>query len=137
MRKCAVVSLLFVLAACGDSSTEPEPIWGTYTLQTMAEQPLPYVIYQVGADKFEITAGDMRLDSDMTFSNTNTLRTTEIGVVTTRTITYSGTFTVNDSFLTFTCSCYGSPFFGSLGGKTVTIIRDWFGEGIMWVFGKP
>ena len=66
-----------------------------------------------------------------------TLRTTEIGVVTTRTITYSGTFTVNGSFLTFTCSCYGSPFFGSLGGKTVTIIRDWFGEGIMWVFGKP
>ncbi|MFG1691135.1 lipocalin family protein [Gemmatimonadota bacterium] len=127
-----VLALVAVLTACGGSSTEPEPIWGTYNLTTIAGQPLPYVLIQVGADMLEVTAGHMRLNSDHTFSTALTLRLTEDGVEDTETGTNSGTFTVSGSSLTFTDSD-GETFTGSLTDKTLTLIED----GDAFVFVKP
>ena len=133
MRKRAVVSLLFVLTACL-SSTEPESIYGTYDLQTIAGQPLPYVLFQSGADKMELTAGHQRLNSDMTYSSSATLRVTESGAVEIWPGTTAGTYTVNGSSLTFTPSDHDlEPYTGSLFDKTLTIIE----EGLAFVFVKP
>ena len=136
MRSSAALAFLLalVLAACG-SSTEPEPIWGIYNLQTVAGQPLPYVIYQEGADKFEITAGHWRLNSDMTCHQDLTFRVTEDGVVTIETDTgYWTLFTVSGSSLTFTSSGPGGfTLTGSLVGKTLTLIE----EGVVFVYVKP
>ena len=133
MRKLAVVSLVLVLAACG-LFTEPGSIWGTYNLPTIAGQPLPFVISQDGADKLEMTAGHQRLNSDMTYSSSATLRLTEDGVVSTETGTDAGMFTVSGSSLTFTSSDPGGfTLTGSLVGKTLTLIE----EGVVFVYVKP
>ena len=136
MRKCAVVSLFFVLAACG-SSTEPEPIWGTYDLQSVAGQPLPSVLTQEGTSSIEASAGQMWLNSDMTFSQSLTFRyTSSVGAVTTATETDTGTFTVSGSTLTFTSSDPGlDPYTGSLVGNTLTIVEEWFA--VAFVYVKP
>ena len=129
MRKCAVVSLLFVLAACG-SSTEPEPIWGTYNLQTVEGQPLPYVLIQDEAGMLDITAGYMWLSSDMTFSRALTFRATVDGVVTTYTEYRTGTFRVSGSSLTLWPAIGIGSVTGSFVDRTLAITY----QGTLYVY---
>ncbi len=132
MRKLAVVSLVLVLAACGDS-TGPEPIWGTYNLQTIqGGRTLPQVVWESGADQLEFMAGHIRLNSDMTCITSETFRHTHDGVVTTDTGTQTGTFTVSGSSLTFALLGWASSH-GWLVDRRLIVTFS----GFSWVFVKP
>ena len=130
-----------LLTACGDGggdggdATGPggTSIFGTYTLETINGSSLPFVVFQVGNDKVEITAGSVQLNSDNTYSVSVTFRLTEAGTVTTETDTGAGTFTATGSTIQFSDAGDGSgPFTGSISGNTLTIIDD----GDTFVFGK-
>ncbi len=123
-----------LLPACGDDdSTGPGSVSGTYTLQTIDGTSLPFVLFQIGNDKIEITAGSVRLNSDNTYSISISLRLTRAGTVTTETDTGAGTYTASGSTIQFSDSGDGEgPFTGSISGNTLTIID----EGVAFVFTK-
>jgi hypothetical protein len=100
MRKYSVVSLLFVLTACS-SSTEPEPFWATYQLQSYNGETLPAVRMDIPGGKLEWLSGTIRLNSDMTFSDSVTARYPNSGRVDTLNHTDTGTFSVSGDSLFF------------------------------------
>ena len=134
MRPVALTVALAVslLTGCGDA-TGPEAIAGNYTLRSINGQDLPFIIVQVLADKIEVTAGSVRINSDNTFSSSTTLAITETegGTTTSETGTTTGTYTLNGTAITFTSE--GETSTGSITGNTLTIIWD---EGLTLVYQK-
>ena len=134
MRPVALTVALAVslLTGCGDA-TGPEAIAGNYTLRSINGQDLPFIIVQVLADKIEVTAGSVRINSDNTFSSSLTLAITETegGTTTSETGTTTGTYTLNGTAITFTSE--GETSTGSITGNTLTIIWD---EGLTLVYQK-
>jgi len=131
MRPVALTVALAVslLTGCGDA-TGPEAIAGNYTLRSINGQDLPFLIIQVLADKIEITAGSVRINSDNTYSASVTVTITEGGTTTSETETSTGTYTLNGTSITFTE--VGDTFTGSITGNTLTIID----EGVTFVYQK-
>ena len=124
--------LLFpiLFLACGDS-TGPEAIAGNYTLRTIDGQDLPAVILQVLNDKVEVTAGSLRINSDLTFSSSLTAAATTSGTTTSATDTQTGTYTLNGTAITLRFQD-ASTSTGSITGNTLTVID----EGLSLVYRK-
>jgi hypothetical protein len=114
----------------GDSNSEPN-YSGNYILKTIDGETVPVVFIQIGSDKVEITGGNHRLNSDMTFSASFTLKVTESGVSTTETGSMTGTYSNNNSAFLFTYSDNTTDS-GSISGDNLTIISD----GVSFVFKK-
>jgi hypothetical protein len=93
-----------VLAACGgDSSTGPgATVTGTYHLQTINAQPLPFTIFSVGGDHIDVTSSRLTLNQDGSFTEVTGYRVVESGVTTNETGTTVGTYVRNGNELTFT-----------------------------------
>ena len=97
IRRAFLVFLVFGVTVCGDDSTGPESVddstgpdesvVGTYTLQSVGGDALPWVLLQFLGDKVEVTAGSIILNQDMTCSSSTTSSVTESGNVTTITET--------------------------------------------------
>ena len=83
-RPClSLFPLLITLSACS-SSTEPDPLSGLYVLQTINDEPLPFVRSQIGQEiRVEVMAGHIRLNDGGTCSARETLRTTVGNTLTT------------------------------------------------------
>ena len=124
--------LLFpiLFLACGDS-TGPGAIAGNYTLRTIDGQDLPAVILQVLNDKVEVTAGSLRINSDLTFSSSLTAAATTSGTTTSATDTQTGTYTLNGTAITLRFQD-ASTSTGSITGNTLTVID----EGLSLVYRK-
>ena len=92
IRRAFLVFLVFGVTVCGDDSTGPESVddstgpdesvVGTYTLQSVGGDALPWVLLQFLGDKVEVTAGSIILNQDMTCSSSTTSSVTESGNVT-------------------------------------------------------
>jgi hypothetical protein len=121
MRLCLALTMALVvgglLTACGDDSTGPTSIFGTYTLATVNGQPVPVEI-----QGFEITAGWIRLDSDSTYTISMTVDgvTPDPG---------DGTYTADGSSIEFSGDFTGN---GTISGNALTIVD----EGGTFVFRK-
>ncbi len=126
LRKLLIPMLLI---GCGDA-TGPDAIAGNYALQSVNGADLPFIIVQVLEDKAEITVGSVRINADLTWSSSITAEITEGGVTITETETSTGTYTLNETAITFIEQ--GDTFSGSFAGSTLTIIDD----GLTWVFRK-
>ena len=132
MRKLLLIPALALLGACGDKTggaadvTDPSSgIAGTYTLQTVNGTSLPFVTFQLGNDKVEVTAGSAQLNSDNTYSYSITLTDTTAGTVTTTIDTGTGTYTVTGTTIQFSDPGDGSgAFTGSISGNTITVVVD-------------
>ena len=96
-------------AACGDSSTAPATVEGTYTLRTVNNGSLPQILDQdpTTGDKVEVTAGNVTLNSDGSFLDHTEFRVTEGGTARTEVEDAVGVwnrsgntifFTTNDGF---------------------------------------
>ena len=108
-----------LLTACGgddttggdDENTGPGSIFGTYTLMTINGEELP-VTFVIMDTEFVFTAGELRLNSDNTYTMSVTVRTDG----TTETTDASGACTVDGSTIEFDD---GST--GTVSGNTLTV----------------
>ena len=122
MRRFAVLLALATVVSCGgDSSTSPSAsVSGSYSLQSVNAQPLPWLAAQNGADKWEVVSDVITLDDSGAFAESTINRYTKNGLVTSDTVNDSGTYTLGGTVITF----FGSDNYtesGVLGGGTLTI----------------
>lgn len=68
--RAVLIMTVAVLAACGDSSSEPRidtSHHGTFTLRTVNEAPPPVTVYQDANGRIQVVSGAVTLNSDGTF----------------------------------------------------------------------
>jgi hypothetical protein len=129
-------ALLVASVACGGDSTGPEPIEGTYALQTMGGQSLPVTVLQDETGTYEITAGSVTLTAPNAFTLKLTFRQTTSARVNTVTSAADGTWTRSGESVTLTTS-EGDLIMASLSGRTLRMMGEAEDLGaIEWVFRK-
>jgi len=127
MRRFIGSALLALIVACGGDSTGPKAsVVGNYTLRTVNGANVPAVVFQDAQEKDELTAGNINLSSNNTWTGVLTVRSTDLGSG--QTINFSapanGTFTTNGGSITLTDALDGSQLTGSVGGGTLSISGD-------------
>lgn len=91
--RAALAALAFAAACGGESLTDPTPIVGTYTLQTVNGQTPPRLLDDVAGSRTEITGGRISLNTDGIVHQEADLRTTSaVGSTTGGTIHIFGTY---------------------------------------------
>jgi hypothetical protein len=124
-----VVAALVALApaACGgDNSTGPShSVVGTYTLQTINGQPLPFLIFQGATEKYEFISDVVAVNADYTYSETGSVRYTDLttGAVTAQPFSSAGTWRETNGAIEFTDASDGSVVNGTVSGNTLTILE--------------
>lgn len=132
LRRTLLIALAFFslgLSACGDSTGSDNSITGNYTLRTVNGVAVPATLFQQGADKLEVTGGNINLNRDNTFSGSLSVRITQSGTVATDSEPLSGTYTRNNNALVLTFSG-GDQETATISGRDLTIA----GEGLVLVF---
>lgn len=108
MRRVFALAVLAVaLAGCGDA-TGPTTVTGSWNLQTVNNQSLPYTMVSttVGSTsyKYEITGMTINVNSGGSYTTTMNDRTTQGTTVSTSSSSSQGTWTQSGTDLTFTDS---------------------------------
>jgi hypothetical protein len=128
----AVLALLLGtlgLAACDDNNNvtiAPNALTGTFVLQTVNDQALPAVVVDSANPPLRIDAlsGSITIDAGNTFVDVTSFRQTLRGVVSNRTVTCSGTYTVVGTVFRFVeltpAPDCGRTFTGVVLGNTLT-----------------
>lgn len=121
-----------MLAACGGDSTGPDEtnVVGSYTLQTVNGNNLPWRLLVVGNDWFEITGGSGSINADGTYSLTFSWRESESGQVSTGSESSVGTYTRNGNAITFRDASDGLTAIGTISGRQISVTS----EGVVFVF---
>ena len=131
-RVASVVLTGVLLTACGGDAFSPENVSGTYNLETISGNPLPFSMTDASGITGTTTAGSIILNANGTMSISTTVTITIAGTTTTNTFGGSGTFElVAPSTIRFTASD-GETTSGTLDGDRITII----GEGDSFVYRK-
>jgi len=112
--------LVLGLVACRDDVIGPEDIAGTYTLQSVNGQSLPWVL-EAG---IEVTAGSVTINENMTCSRSLTATLTDGGTVVTVTNTDEGTYTFVNGAIMFAWDSDDSTDSGSIVGSRLTLSAD-------------
>jgi hypothetical protein len=132
MRRFVALLVFATAVACGGDSTSPSAtVSGTYTLQNVNGSQLPFTVFDVGTEKYEILTDAVILNEGGTWTESGTDRSTVSGQVTTSTITDAGTYTLNGTAITFVSAQSGTTN-GSVGSGTLTITD----QGIVAVYQK-
>jgi hypothetical protein len=129
----AVVPLALLGACGGDDSTGPgetNPV-GSYTLQTVNGNTMPWRFLVVGNDWAEITGGTGNINNGGTYSLTFNYRTMESGQTSTFSETSAGTYVRNGNAITFTDGTDGSRATGTITGTQISVTDE---DGIVYVF---
>lgn len=118
-------ALLAMLVACGgDKATGPNTsVTGNYTLRTVNGINVPAVVFQNATEKDELTAGNINLNADKTWSGSLSARATNLttGAMATVSVPANGTYTTNNGSITLTDASDNSQLTGTVGGGTLTI----------------
>jgi len=122
----ALFVLLGALACSSDSSGPEVSVVGTWQLQTVNGQGLPYVAAQAGSDKVELTADVLTVAAGGAFTQLTTIRITSGGTVTTQSIPDAGTYTINGTAVSFTFQSDGSSGTGTLSENSLTVAAQGF-----------
>ena len=120
VRRVFMLFLVLGLVACGDDVIGPEDIAGTYTLQSVNGQSLPWGL-EAGV---EVTAGSITITQNMTCSRSLTATLTDGGTVVSVTNADEGTYTFVNGAIMFSWDSGGSTDSGSIGGSQLTITVD-------------
>ncbi|HEY2852992.1 MAG TPA: hypothetical protein VGJ18_09120 [Gemmatimonadaceae bacterium] len=127
MRKLVLSALLAVLVACGGDATGPNAsLYGNYTLRTVDGNNVPAVVYQDTLEKDELTAGNINLNGDLTWSGSLSVRATLLatGAIATLSLPANGTYTTSSGTITLTETSDGAQLVGTVGGGTLTLGGD-------------
>ena len=130
-RLASVVLTGVLLTACGGDAFSPENVSGTYNLETISGNPLPFSMTDASGITGTTTAGSIILNANGTMSISTTVTITIAGTTTTNTFGGSGTFElVAPSTIRLTSD--GETLSGTLDGDRITII----GGGDSFVYRK-
>ena len=122
VRRVFLAFLVFGVVGCGDGSVSPADVAGTYTLLSVNEEGLPAVLAESADFLFEVTAGSVTLNADLTCSHSVTQRVTDQGTETTDTVISACAYAIDDGFM-LTRSGETVVLPGSILGTTLTIIE--------------
>lgn len=138
MRLLALALLL--VAACGKDPVEPDPfkpveVAGTYALQTIKGEALPWTLAEGATSKTEYTGASLVLRANLTFTRTTHHRVTSGASVSETVGVVDGTYTKNDTTGAVVLSFVGTPIPATVEGKTLTV--SFAGCCEPWVFQRP
>jgi hypothetical protein len=134
MRFAPLFVLALAIVACGGDDFEgppsqpPPSILGTYTIQTVDGEPLPWKSVDFPDLTVEVLSATITLDSDQSWSLIATLRETRLGEVTTDATTTTGTFVQSGEDLLLTDDD-GETYSGTVNDGTLTFVF----AGFTWV----
>jgi hypothetical protein len=127
-----LLAVVPVFAACDDDGGPELNVEGTYQLQTVNNQALPFVLDQEGTIYLEeLLSAAITLNANGTFTDIATVRTTDNGVVTTESQPDGGIYTQNNSVVSLHYQG-GGTINTTVNGNTMTIV----GPGLTFVFRK-
>lgn len=116
---------LALVTACGSDATTGvrAATVGTYQLSRVNGQPLPFTEQSSGA-VVKVTAGQLDVRTDGSFTESLTRTTTSASGTTTATTTSTGTYTVGDQVIAFAYSGTGLSVLGSRTSAGISIQKD-------------
>lgn len=134
MRTALVLLATFVLA-CGGDATAPDAATfaGTYALETVNGQKLPYVYIQTGNNSVTILNDRLTIADGGSWSETANVRVSTNGVVTTQTIAAGGSWARAGNQLALVNGANGKT---DYAGTFARDRMDLAGEGLVFVFTK-
>lgn len=123
MLRRTLLSVLVSVAAlsCGDSTSPANTLIGTWRLQTVSGQPIPYILELDGTRKVELTGETVTLLATGRQTMVTSFRVTENGNVFTESIPAPGNYTINGSTLTLTFDSDTDIYTAIVNGDTMTI----------------
>jgi hypothetical protein len=120
-----VAGLALLAVACASDATGPDPrsAIGSYHLKSVNGATLPFVSVQSGTVKTEITSEVITLNGDGTFSDVETVRTTNGSAVATTQFGSVGAYQSPDAPTEFTETSPNTfVFVGSVSKNTLTLV---------------
>lgn len=122
MLRRSLMSLLvgFGVLSCNEA-TGPDSLLGTWSLQTVSGQPLPYTLEEDGGRKVELTGETVTLLAAGRQTMVTSFRVTEGGDVSFESIPAPGNYTVDGSTLLLTFDDDESTYTAIVNGLTMTI----------------
>jgi hypothetical protein len=122
MLRRSLLSLLVsvVVLSCHDA-TGPDDLLGTWRLESVSGQPLPYILEQDVTRKVELTGETVTLLASGRQTMETFFRVTEGGTVFTESIPASGDYTVNGSTVLLTFDTDEDEYTAVVNGDTMTI----------------
>ncbi len=123
MRWFAMALLAVSVAACGsDAPSDPGPVSavGTWTLETVNGNRLPFLLDQRGNDRIELISASLDLKAGGTFSSTSAERSTVAGVTQDQSYVDPGHFTLAGAVVTFTFDADASVSQGTITSDVMT-----------------
>jgi hypothetical protein len=124
MKRFTFLMLLVVsVMGCGDGGTGPGSVTGRYELRTVNGGSVPYVLFTIGNDRYEVTSGSVQVSEDKSFTVVMNTKTTESGATTTDSETTTGTWTLAGDQITFKDG-EGTNTTGVITGDQLTFISD-------------
>jgi hypothetical protein len=124
MLRRTLVFLLLGSAAflsCDKATRPDENLLGTWRLQTVSGQPLPYVLEQSATRNVELTGETVTLLASGRQTMVTSFRVTDNGTVSTENVPAPGSYTVNGSTLTLTFDSDTDVYTAIVNGDTMTI----------------
>ena len=123
MLRRSLLSLLvsFVVVSCGDTAGPNRELIGTWRLQTVSGQSLPFILTQDGTSKLELTGETITLLASGRQTMVTSFRITEGSLVTLENIPAPGSYTVNGSTVLLTFDDDASTYTATLNGDAMTI----------------
>jgi hypothetical protein len=119
LRRSLLLMLASTLAfACSDSTRPEYTLTGTWSLQTVNGQPLPFTLPETGE---VVSAESLTLLASGRFTMTTTFRETINGNVTLESIPDAGTYVVSGMTLTLMYESDGSNDVGTVDGNMITL----------------
>ena len=121
MRRSLFFLLSCLVAASCDDSTGPETLVGTWRLETVSGQSLPYVLEEGGGRKVELTGETVTLLASGKQTMVTSFRVTEAGNVFLESIPAPGSYTVNGSIVLLAFDEDDATYTALIDGRTMTI----------------
>lgn len=122
MLRRSLLSLLLpaIVLSC-DNATGPDDLLGTWRLETVSGQSLPFILEQNGTRKVELTGETVTLLASGRQTMVTSFRVTENGNVFTESIPAPGNYTVNGSTLLLTFDNDDDEYTAIVNGNTMSI----------------
>jgi hypothetical protein len=121
LRRSLLSLLLSVVVLSCDDATGPDDLLGTWRLQSVSGQSLPFILEQDGTTKVELTGETVTLLADGRQTMVTYFRVTEGGNVFTESVPAPGNYTVNGSTLLLTFDNDEDTYTAIVNGDLMTI----------------